>query len=145
MLWSNWIEFSTLPATPEPPGVLNQTESTITLTWNDVRVTQGAQNKKYQVKYREDTLAGMNKGTVRDTLSNNIELTGLSAGQTYVIQVRVLSRISESDCNSEWSAEMKARTNDRTSTTLDQNKHDLGINTINDDIKSLTDDLGRLN
>ena len=123
-LWTT-VTFTTLPLTPEPPQLFSQTESTINLTWN------AAENaKRYDVRYHRLYIPELI--FTRRTKSTHLVLTGLSAGESYLISIRTLSTAG---VTSEWSPPTEAKTNDRTVTQLQKLKNDLGIPDLTSQLK----------
>ena len=121
-LWTEAKYFWTVPATPDPPAVVNQTEDTIDISWSSVDIAEEANHMGFDVQYRTD------KDEWKQAFTTNpwISLTGLAAGETYQIKVRALS----SQGNSAWSAPAKAKTDERSETQLEKVKKDLGINKL---------------
>jgi len=120
-LWTEPEHFWTVPATPDPPAVVNQTEDTIDILWSSVDIAEEANHYGFRVQYRRD----MDKDIMLQQHTSNpwISLSGLAAGETYQIKVRVLSSLG----HSAWSAPAKAKTHERTETLLEKSKKDLGI------------------
>ena len=121
-MWTEAKHFWTVPATPDPPAVVNQTEDTIDISWSSVDIAEEANHMGFDVQYRRD------KDEWEQAFTTNpwISLTGLTAGETYQIKVRVLS----SQGDSAWSAPAKAKTDERSETQLEKVKKDLGINKL---------------
>ena len=125
-MWTEAKHFWTVPATPDPPAVVNQTEDTIDISWSRVDIAEEANHMGFDVQYRRD------KDEWEQAFTTNpwISLTGLAAGETYQIKVRALS----SQGNSAWSAPAKAKTHERTETLLEKSKKELGINILVDQV-----------
>ena len=129
-LWTEAKHFWTVPATPDPPAVVNQTEDTIDISWSSVDIAEEANHMGFDVQYRRDK----DEWVQAYTASPRISLTGLAAGETYQIKVRVLS----SQGDSAWSAPAKAKTEERTETQLEKSKKDLGINKLVNQVNILS-------
>ena len=129
-MWTEAKHFWTVPATPDPPAVVNQTEDTIDISWSRVDIAEEANHTSFQVQYRRD----MDEWKSAYTTNPWISLTGLAAGETYQIEVRVLS----SQGDSAWSAPAKAKTDERSETQLEKVKKDLGINKLVNQVNILS-------
>ena len=129
-LWTEAKHFWTVPATPDPPAVVNQTEDSIDISWSSVDIAEEANYSSFHVQYRRDKA----EWKPAHTTNTWISLTGLAAGETYQIKVRVLS----SQGDSAWSAPAKAKTEERTETQLEKSKKDLGINKLVDQVNILS-------
>ena len=135
-LWTEAKHFWTVPATPDPPAVVSQTEDTIDISWSRVDIAEEANYSSFHVQYRRD----MAEWKPAHTTNTWISLTGLAAGETYQIKVRVLS----SQGDSAWSAPAKAKTEERTETLLEQSKKELGINILEDQVNNQQSTINRL-
>ena len=129
-MWTEAKHFWTVPATPDPPAVVNQTEDTIDISWSRVDIAEEANHMGFHVQYRRD----MDEWKSAYTTNPWISLTGLAAGETYQIKVRALS----SQGNSAWSAPAKAKTDERSETQLEKVKKDLGINKLVNQVNILS-------
>ena len=122
-LWTEAEHFLTVPATPDPPAVVKETEDAIDISWSSVDIAEEAKHLGFDVQYRREH---MDHWMQESTTKTQISLTGLVAEETYQIKVRVCS----SQGNSAWSAPAKAKTHERTETLLEKSKKDLGINKL---------------